>query len=55
MTREKEKFVYAAESKETRLVRLIGTVRRLRGDEAFHQLLLKHQLDRMPELEGSYV
>jgi ParB family chromosome partitioning protein len=54
ITREKEKFVYAVESKETRLVRLHEGLKRIRGDEIIMNLLRHRKLDGLPSLEGTY-
>lgn len=54
ITREKEKFVYAVESKETRLVRLHEGLKRIRADEMVMSLLRNCRLESLPALEGAY-
>jgi septal ring factor EnvC (AmiA/AmiB activator) len=54
ITKDKERFVHQAEIKETRLIRMLSAVRRHREDPSFTALLEEHDLERMPELQGSY-
>ena len=54
ITTEKEKFAFAVENKETRVVRLFQGLVRIRGDAALVELLRQHALDVMPTLKGTY-
>ena len=53
ITREKERFVFAVESKETRLVRLFEGLKRVRGEESIMSILRHRNLDVLPTLEGT--
>jgi len=54
MTREKESFVLQAERRENRATQLFLTIRELRREEAFFELLRSEGLEEMPELAGKY-
>lgn len=54
MTRQKEAFVFEAGQRESRLMRLLVTLKDLHRDEAFAKLLAANGLAQMPELKGEY-
>lgn len=53
MTRQKEAFVFEAGQRESRLMRVLMTLKELRQDDAFVNLLAAEGL-REPELKGKY-
>ncbi|MBA3936251.1 MAG: ParB N-terminal domain-containing protein [Planctomycetes bacterium] len=54
LTRDKERFSQEAESKQTRLIALVESLRRIRTDEQMMALLRQHRLDRVPDLRDSH-
>jgi len=54
LTKEKEQFVTEAQSRETRLFVLVEALRRLRSAPDFRELLQRHRLDQIPDLQGKY-
>jgi ParB family chromosome partitioning protein len=54
LTKEKEKFVEEANSRETRLFKLAEVTRILRTNPDFLELLRRHKLDQLPALQGKY-
>lgn len=54
LTRDKERFSHEAESKQTRLIALVESLRRIRGDEAMMALLRHHRLDRVPDMRDNH-
>ncbi len=54
MTRQKEAFVFEAGQRESRLMRILVTLKQLRQDEGFVKLLAAEGLAQPPELKGQY-
>jgi ParB family chromosome partitioning protein len=54
LAKEKENVIHAAEGKETRLIALLDALRRMREDAALLTLLKRHDLDQLPDLQGTY-
>lgn len=54
LTKDKERFTQEAESKQTRLIALTESLRRVRSDDAMLQLLRQHKLDRVPEMRDNH-
>jgi len=54
LTKEKEKFVEEAGSRETRLFKLAEVMRVLRSQPEFLDVLRRHGLDQPPILQGKY-
>ncbi len=54
ITQEKASFVYEAEYKENRVMRILLVLRKLRGDQNFLKLLEAERLAEEPQLKGDY-
>lgn len=54
MTKQKESFVFEAGQRESRLMRILVTLKDLRQDSAFVKLLAAEGLGDSPELKGQY-
>jgi len=54
LTSQKEAFVFEAGQRESRLMRILVTLKELRGDDGFIKLLGAEGLADVPELKGQY-